>query len=105
MDSINVIDALMGVEGAKGRDSLLQQHNGSGNFGFRRGDWKLIHHPRGKTSNTQLRLSRVDVPVWALYDLSKDPAETTEVQNAYPEIFESMKKEMIEIIDSGRSRP
>ncbi len=41
-DSWDVSAALLGKPGAKGREHLLQQDNGSGKYGFRVGDWKLV---------------------------------------------------------------
>ncbi len=50
LDSLNLLDALLGNTGAKGRDHLLQQDNGSGNYGLRAGDWKLVRlEKRGKS--------------------------------------------------------
>ena len=41
-DSFNVLGALLGKKGAKGRDHLVQQDNGrGGNYGYRVGNWKL----------------------------------------------------------------
>ena len=105
LDSINVLDAMLGKPAAKGRESLVQQDNGNrGCFGYRRGDWKLSHHPNGEATNTQLRLNQRSVPEWVLYDLKEDPGETNDIKTEHPEVFESMKTELQTIIDKGRSR-
>jgi len=41
LDSMNVLPALLGESGAKGRDHLLQQDNSAANFGLRMGDGRL----------------------------------------------------------------
>lgn len=106
LDSLDVLGAMMGVDGAKGRESLLQQDNGSsGCFGYRRGDWKLNRHPKGKSRNNNMRLQGRDVPPWALYNLKVDPAETTNLKEVNPEAFEEMKAELEAVIEAGRSRP
>jgi len=65
-DSFNLINVLLGVSGATGRDNLIQADNGQSNKGFRQGDWKLY--------NTT-----------ALYDLATDPGEQTNVASANPD--------------------
>ena len=45
------------------------------------GELKLIQHGRGKGAT------------WALFDLAKDPGETTDVSGEFPERFEKMKAE------------
>lgn len=42
-DSFNILPALLGKRGAKGRDHLVQQGNDGVKLGLRSGDWKLIH--------------------------------------------------------------
>jgi arylsulfatase A-like enzyme len=60
-DSFNVLPALLGESGAKGRDHLLQQDNNGTNFGLRMGDWKLVRG--GKKEKVQL------------FNLARDPGE------------------------------
>ena len=105
LDSLNVIDAMMGTKGAQGRVSLLQQDNGSGSLGYRRGDWKLNRHPKGKTRNNNMRLQARDVPKWALFNLKTDLAEKTDVKEENPGVFDTMKAELEAMIKVGRSRP
>jgi arylsulfatase A len=75
LDSMDVLDALLGKPGAKGRDHLVQQDNGSsGNFGFRVGDWKLVRFK--KNENTKAVVSKPqDIPPprpHTLYRLSEE---------------------------------
>ena len=59
-DAVNVLPALLGEKGAKGRDELVLQNNGQAPLALRSGAWKLIHRPTGKPE---------------LYNLADDPAE------------------------------
>ncbi|MEK0449840.1 MAG: Arylsulfatase precursor [Verrucomicrobiota bacterium] len=107
LDSLNVLDALLGKPGAKGREHLLQQDNGSGNYGLRAGDWKLVRlEKRGKS---EARVSKDERPLPAakhtLYKLSDDPGERNDVSAAHPEIVERMSRQIDAIVSEGRSRP
>jgi arylsulfatase A len=105
-DSFDLSGVLLGKAGAKGRDHLVQQDNGSGNFGFREGDWKLVRlKQRGKT---QAKVSREEgvMPggLHALYRLGDDPGERRDVSGEHPEVVERMVRRLDEVIGSGRSR-
>ena len=92
-DSFNVLDALLGKPGAKGRDHLVQQDNGGQSLGFREGDWKLVlHGGRKKADGTQL------------YDLAKDPGEKTNIAADHPDILARMQARLDKIIADGRTR-
>ena len=107
LDSMNVLDALLGKPGAKGRDHLLQQDNGSGNFGLRAGQWKLVRlvrrgKPEARVSKTELHLPNA---THSLYNLADDPGETTDVSAANPEIAKRLTTQLDALISAGRSRP
>jgi arylsulfatase A len=107
LDSFNVLDALLGKPGGKGRDHLLQQDNGSGNFGLRAGEWKLVRlKQRGKS---QARVSQDERPLPAaahtLYRLTDDPGERTDVSAAHPEVLQRLTAQLDKLIQDGRSRP
>jgi arylsulfatase A len=98
---------MLGKPGAAGRDHLLQQDNGSGNFGLRVGDWKLVRlAQRGKS---QARVSKKEVPLpdatQTLYQLSQDPGETKDVSTTHPEVFRRLAAQLDQLIQGGRSRP
>ncbi len=106
LDSFNLSGALLGEADAKGRESLVQQDNGQGgNYGFREGDWKLLRHDSGKTSNTERRLQRRSIEPFQLYNLSSDPGERTNVIDQHSEVATRLKEQLAQIIESGRSRP
>lgn len=102
-DSENVLGALLGEPGAKGRTELVQQDNGSsGNFGFRSGKWKLVRHDKGKARNVVVEklLETTDVPRLQLFDLAADPGETRDLSAKEPERLAAMAKRLEEIVAS-----
>ncbi len=105
LDSIDVLGALLGEKGAKGRDHLIQQDNGrGGNYGLRVGKWKLQRHDSKKTNNTELRLNRRPIEPFLLFDLEKDPGERNNVIDQHPDVAKRMKRKLAQLIEAGRSR-
>ena len=107
LDSLDLMDALLGKKDAKGRDHLVQQDNGrGGNYGYRVGNWKLQRHDSKRKRNVVVtnKLANTPSPRYALYDLSKDPREKKNLAEKESKIFEKMKAELQKILDDGRSR-
>ena len=107
VDSENVLGALLGEAGAKGRAELVQQDNGSsGNFGFRSGRWKLVRHDSGKARNVvvETRLANTDVPRFQLFDLEKDPGEGTDLLERQPGVAVKLKKRLEAIVGPAAAR-
>ena len=107
VDSINVLDALLGKPGATGRQTLLQQDNGNhGAFGFRKGDWKFQRHDRGNEFNVKVeqKLRRRKVPKFQLFNLADDPAEKKNVIAEHPQVAAELKAELAAQIKAGRTR-
>ncbi len=94
LDSFDVMDALLGKSGARGRDHLVQQDNGGGNFGLRSGDWKLV---RQKATGKR---GAID----SLYHLGSDPGEKADVAGEHPEEHKRMTALLEKIFADGRSR-
>ncbi len=89
-DSDDVLGALLGVADATGRESLVQQDNGtSGRFGYRSGKWKLVRQPAANAKRGKPRPPRD-----ALYDLASDPGETTDVGGTFPEVVARLAAEL-----------
>ncbi len=107
LDSFDLSGALLGEPGVAGREHLVQQDNGqAGNYGFRVGNWKLQRHDSKATRNlvVEKELANTPVPPFQLFDLSKDPAEKSNVIEQNPAIAEKLKSRLAEIIAAGRSR-
>lgn len=62
LDSMNVLDALLGKYHAQGRDHLLQQDNGSGNFGLRTGRLEARASQTARPSPRRSLASRIFAP-------------------------------------------
>ncbi len=108
LDSIDIIDSLLGKEGAKGRSNIVSQDNGNrGALGLRSGKWKLTEHSKRKAFNTTVKKKLMfnDVPIHQLYDLSKDPGEKTNVAKDHPKILARLTAELAKIKADGRTRP
>ncbi len=105
LDSFNVLDALLGKRGAKGRDHIVSQDNGlRGSYGLRVGEWKLQRHDAKKMYNGDLFMKTWVVPQYALFNLDEDIGETKNVADEYPKIAAQLKNQLQSIIDNGRSR-
>lgn len=107
LDSMNIIDALMGKKGAKGRDHLVQQDNGKGgNYGLRVGNWKLQRHDSKTARNilVEAKLANTKVAQYRLYDLSKDPEEKNDLYQKRSKVAKRLTEQLAKIIDDGRTR-
>ncbi len=106
-DSFDVSAALLGMPLAKGRDHLLQQDNGSGNFGLRSGDWKLVRLKQRGKSQAVVSKQEYAPPVgqYGLYRITDDPGERVDVSAANPNILERMTAQLDKLISDENSRP
>ncbi len=107
LDSMDIMDALLGKRNAKGRDHLVQQDNGRGNnYGLRVGNWKLQRHDSRSARNVvvEKKLANTQVAQYRLYDLSKDPQETNDLFHKNSRMASKLVAQLTEIIDSGRTR-
>ena len=98
-DSFDLLPALLGKPGAKGRDHLVEQGRG---LALRVGDWKFLQHPNDKP--VQSLTYEKGPGQFELYNLAEDPAETTNLIDQYPDRAGQMKKRLEEIQTSGRTR-
>lgn len=94
-DSVDVLGALLGDAGARGRTALLQQdHGSSGRFGFREGKWKLVRLPRKMAGKAGASSALLDAAQESLYDLAGDPGETTDVADKFPDVAARMRQSL-----------
>ncbi len=105
-DSFNVLPALLGEAGAKGRDFLVEQDNGSGNFGLRAGDWKLVRMKvRTRTEATVSRqVPKPPASEHALYFLPDDPGEEHDLSASNPAKTTELIAKLDALIAADRSR-
>ncbi len=105
LDSIDVLDAMIGTQGGKGRRDLIVQDNGqSGNLGFRQGKWKLVRHKNKRATNVNLRLAPQPFPEHQLFDLEADPGERHDLSAQHPEVMSAMIAGLDAQIEAGRTR-
>jgi len=105
LDSFNVLDALLGKRGAKGREHIVSQDNGlRGSYGLRVGNWKLQRHDARIMYNGDLSMNTWTVPQFALFNLEEDIEEATDVSDQNQEVFDRLKNQLQSIIDQGRTR-
>lgn len=106
LDSFNVLPVLLGATGATGREFLLQQDNGSGNYGLRVGNWKLVRLERRGKSQAVVSKEVLPLPETkhSLYRLDKDPGERQDLSHEYPDVLERLTVQLNKLIKDGRSR-
>ena len=108
LDSLDIHDALLGVDGAPGRDHLVQQDNGSsGSYGLRVGNWKLQRHDKKSARNVivEHKLENKKVAAYQLFNLQSDPAEKSNVLDIHADVAEELQAQLAKIIADGRTRP
>ncbi len=97
LDSVNVLGAMLGESGAKGRDHLLQQDNRGNSLGLREGNWKLVRNGAEKKGKKEL-------PADQLFDLIRDPGETKNVAEQNPDVLKRLQLLLEKIVAEGRTR-
>jgi len=107
LDSLNVLGALLGDAGARGRDHLLQQSNDGSNLGLRMGDWKLVRLRQRWRGQATVAVNPPADPaaVFTLYHLPTDPGERTDVSAQHPQEFARLQRAMEQLVNAGRTRP
>ena len=98
-DSYNVLPALRGEARTAPIREATVHHSIQGMFAIRQGPWKYIDG-RGSGGWTK---GGDDGPEGQLYDLENDPAETTNLYEAHPEIVARLGALLARYKDSGRS--
>jgi arylsulfatase A-like enzyme len=83
-------------------------HSINGSFAIRKGDWKLIMCPGSggwSFPRPDDKAALDSLPSIQLYDLAKDPAESTNLQAENPEKVVELKTLLSKYINEGRSTP
>jgi arylsulfatase A len=106
-DSFDVSAALLGRDGATGRDHVVQQNNGNnGTYALRAGQWKLHRYDRKTARNVVVEqpLANQKVPPSQLFNLDSDPSEQNIVLADHPDVAERMINQLQQIIDADGTR-
>ena len=100
-DSFNVLPALLGGPGAKGRDHLVM-HAGNGALSIRKGPWKLIPGAGAAGGRKGKRSGGLETQ---LFNLATDIRETDNVANKHPGMVNELAALLEQLRANGRSRP
>ena len=106
-DSFSFLPALLGQAQAKQRPFTIH-HSINGSFAIRRGKWKLAlcpgsggwSAPKPAAAKKNTKLATIQ-----LYDLEKDPAESTNLQAQRPKLVQNLVTTLAKAIKNGRTTP
>ncbi|WP_406683778.1 arylsulfatase [Seonamhaeicola sp. MEBiC1930] len=104
VDSYSILPMLKNKK-AKTDYKLVVHHSINGKFSIRNKKWKLELTPgSGGWSNPKDNAAKKDgLPDIQLYDMIADKAETTNVYKEYPKVVKKLTKELMEIVENGRT--
>jgi len=105
-DSVSFLPALKGSAIPNLENRCIIHHSDAGVFAIRHGKWKLVLDKNGgsrrRNPKDQPIINSADVQ---LFDMEKDAVESTNLSAEYPEVVDSLKKDLAKIIFTGRSTP
>jgi len=87
------------------RREATVHHGSSGEFAIRMGDWVYLHHQGSGGNNYPKDKKGAWTHPGQLYDLRKDPGQTTNLYAKEPERVKAMLAALAKIIREGRSFP
>jgi arylsulfatase A-like enzyme len=102
-DSVSFLPALSEQPIVSTRAGVIH-HSFSGHFSYRVGKWKLLlaKSSGGWTSPTEAE-APAGAPSIQLYDMEKDPGETTNLYDSHPDVVEHLLKLLESDVARGRS--
>ncbi|WDE96484.1 arylsulfatase [Lentisphaera profundi] len=105
-DSVSFYPALMGQNIDTTQRTAIIHHSDQGKFAIRQNKWVLVMDPHAGSKRKDGFSTPVKNPAAIqLFDLDQDPSQTINLQHQNPEIVSRMKKQLMSIIDNGRSTP
>ena len=101
-DSYNLMPLLASKKEVAPLRDFTVHHSVDGSFAIRQGKWKLltINHSGGWSAPSPKNGGKVP---FQLYDMEKDPEETVNLYESYPEKAEELRKLLVKCIKDGRS--
>jgi arylsulfatase A-like enzyme len=105
-DSVSNLPILTGSAKAPVREATVH-HSINGSFSIRQGDWKLELCPSsgGWSAPQPGSKQAAALPPVQLYNIAKDPFETTNVQAENPEVARKLTALLQDYVTNGRSTP
>lgn len=105
-DSVSNLSLWKGEADSPVRDSVVH-HSINGSFSLRKGKWKLeMCADSGGWSDPKPRSEEAkELPPVQLYDLDADIGERKNLQADHPDVVDSLREELVQIIKNGRSTP
>jgi len=101
-DSFSILPLMQRKDWSTQRAPVIH-HSANGMFSLREGQWKMVFG-NGSGGRQQPRGKPFQKPYF-LFDLEKDPSETTDVIEKYPQVAKRLTERLETIRSSGRSRP
>ncbi|CAH8283029.1 arylsulfatase A-like enzyme [Mariniflexile fucanivorans] len=101
-DSVSFLPALSGKPIVSTRAGVIH-HSISGHFGYRQGKWKLLLARGSGGWSSPNEAQSGNMPKAQLYDMEKDPAETTNLYDKKPEIVKELLAHLEKDIANGRT--
>jgi len=103
-DSYSLLPVLKGEKYDESLRGPVIHHSASGHFAIRKGKWKLnMFRGSGGSYHPRFIEPKEGEAIYELYNIENDPGETTNLYFEHPEIVETLKAEISEIIVNGRS--
>lgn len=103
-DSYSFVSALNLPSQSAKRESIVH-HSVNGSFAYRKGNWKVCFCPgSGGWSDPKPNSPGIELlPPFQLFNLENDISEKNNLQDQYPKIVETFRKELSTIVNQGRS--
>lgn len=103
-DSYNILPLLTAPEANQAIREATVHHSIDGSFAIRQGKWKLLFSS-SSGGWSEPRKPQEGAPEYQLFDLKKNPKESHNVYEQYPEIVEKLHDLMTQYVKQGRSTP
>ncbi|MFP4176748.1 MAG: sulfatase family protein [Candidatus Brocadiia bacterium] len=102
-DSYDMTPLLRGEDVGENFREATVHHSVSGHFAIRKGKWKLLEArgSGGWSYPTEEEAEELGLPEYQLYDMEKDPGETTNLARALPEKVDELRR----LLDRYRNQP